>query len=66
MHDYVPAADLLGFYSLAERRRTPGIEFINGLSNGNIDSSDIISLLRFQEPSGLQESPLYSKFLIPP
>ncbi|XP_025192863.1 uncharacterized protein LOC112592916 [Melanaphis sacchari] len=49
-HDYSPVANVLGLSSLAERRHTAGIRFIDGLLNGKVESSAILSLICFKVP----------------
>lgn len=49
-HDYTPIIFLLGRSSLAERRYATGLQFLNRLLNGKIDSHDLLSLLSFKVP----------------
>jgi len=42
-HDYSPVPNVLGLSSLAERRHTASIRFIEGLLNGKVESSAILS-----------------------
>lgn len=49
-HDYAQIVNMLGLSSLTERRCIAVIRFINGLLNGEIESSEIILLLCFKVP----------------
>ncbi|KAF0757603.1 Uncharacterized protein FWK35_00012081 [Aphis craccivora] len=49
-HDYAPVADVLNLSSLAERRRSAGLSFLNGLLCNKVDSSVLVSLLNFKVP----------------
>jgi hypothetical protein len=49
-HDYSAVAAKLGLVSLAERRRMLCVKFLKGLLSGQIDSSDLLSLLNFKVP----------------
>lgn len=48
LYDYSSVANVLGLSSLAERRRIAGIIFIEGLLNGKIDSTELISSISFK------------------
>ncbi|XP_016658089.1 uncharacterized protein LOC107883123 [Acyrthosiphon pisum] len=49
-HDYSAVAAKLGLVSLAERRRMLCVKFLKGLLSGQVDSTDLLSLLNFKVP----------------
>lgn len=48
-HDYSTVAKL-GLISLDERRQMLYVKFLKGLLSGQVDSSDLLSLLNFKVP----------------
>lgn len=55
-HDYSPVTNLFGLSSMAERRRTAGIRFMESLLNGKVEPTDLVSLICFKVPQGFARS----------
>jgi len=49
-HGYSPVENLLGLSSSTKQRRTAGIRFIEGLLNGKVKSTELVSLICFKAP----------------
>jgi len=49
-HDYTPLLSLLNLSSLAERRRSNNLSFLNKLLTGLVDSSSLLSFINFRVP----------------
>jgi len=47
LHDYAPVSKILGFVSLADRRRMFGKTFLCGPLSNTIDSPALLSLINF-------------------
>lgn len=49
-HDYTPLLRLMNLSSLADRRRSHALAFLNKILSGSVDSPSLLALINFKVP----------------
>jgi hypothetical protein len=63
-HDYTPISDVLSMETLASRRYSLGVKFLNGLLSGKVHCPYLLSLINFRVPKQSTRSTI--PFYVPP